>query len=76
MQVGGRLQAKGVRMEDGRTSAYRLPRHDYKRALQPPAAPFFNHPERKVVAGQLHRARPHLRDLVDEIDLQAMGEEA
>lgn len=65
-----------VLTDDANLVTYRLFRRDHKNALHSHAVSVFSHTERKVLAGQLRRARRHLRDLVDEIDLRAMGVEA
>lgn len=58
---------------DASAVTYRLFRRDHKNALHSHAVTFFADTELKVIAAQLRRARRHLRDLVDTIDLEAMG---
>lgn len=54
---------------DGSAITWRL----YRRALHMHAETFFAQEDRAVIARHLRRARRHLRDQVDEIDLVAMG---
>ena len=57
---------------DGSAITWRLYRRDHRRALHMHAETFFAQEDRAVIARHL-RARRHLRDQVDEIDLVAMG---
>ncbi|EMT5435617.1 TPA: hypothetical protein UM365_000192 [Stenotrophomonas maltophilia] len=58
---------------DGSAITWRLYRRDHRRALHMHAETFFAQEDRAVIARHLRRARRHLRDQVDEIDLVAMG---
>lgn len=58
---------------DGSAVTWRLYRRDHRRALHMHVETFFAHDDRSVIAGRLRRARRHLRDKVDDIDLVAMG---
>ncbi|WP_282294847.1 hypothetical protein [Stenotrophomonas sp. PS02289] len=60
-------------MEDTHAIAFRLPRRDHEKAPHSHALPLIADTEMTVTAAQLRRARRHLRDLVDEIDLLATG---
>ncbi|WP_288469598.1 hypothetical protein [uncultured Stenotrophomonas sp.] len=58
---------------DGSAITWRLYRRDHRRALHMHAETFFAQEDRAVIDRHLRRARRHLRDQVDEIDLVAMG---
>lgn len=60
-------------MEDTNAIAFRLPRRDHEKALHSHALPLFADTDMTVTAAQLRRASRHLRDLVDDIGLLAMG---